>query len=83
MGRSGDLFIILPDSNAARLTILRAKKEDEYAKYERIWQGEGLSGEPLVDNRRLSEGDGVLSVFTRRPRGDEKDVVVLDFKLPL
>ncbi|KAH8845723.1 hypothetical protein MCOR29_005070 [Pyricularia oryzae] len=82
VSQSGDLFIILPDSNVLGLTILRALKTNGYAEYQRIWQGDGLSGEPLVDIRRLNEGDGVLSVFTRRVRDDKKEVVVLDFELP-
>ncbi|TLD23722.1 hypothetical protein PspLS_06882 [Pyricularia sp. CBS 133598] len=82
VSQSGDLFIILPDSNIPGLTILRALKTNGYAEYHRIWQGNGLSGEPLVDIRRLSDGDGVLSVFTRRVRDAEMEVVVLDFEIP-
>lgn len=82
VSQSGDLLIILPDSNTPGLTILRALKTHGYAKYQRIWQGGGLSGEPLADIRRLNNGDGVLSVFTRRFRDYEKEVVVLDFELP-
>ncbi|TLS27075.1 hypothetical protein PpBr36_04715 [Pyricularia pennisetigena] len=81
VSQSGDLFIILPASNIPGLTILKALKTNGYAKYQRIWQGDGLSGEPLVDIRRLNDGDGVMSVFTRRVRDDEKEVVVLDFEL--
>ncbi|KAL8372433.1 hypothetical protein RB595_001980 [Gaeumannomyces hyphopodioides] len=78
--KSGDLLVILPDSDASTLRILRAAKENGYAEFQQVWQGSGLSGEPLADARRL-QTDGTLSVFAGLDAGGSKNVVVLDFKL--
>lgn len=83
MSRDGDLYIFLPDSEEAVMRILKAKQREDFSTYEQVWEGNGLTGEPLVDSARL-EHDSVLSVFIRRdvtPTSGAKEVVVLDFQL--
>ncbi|KAK3335154.1 hypothetical protein B0T19DRAFT_1658 [Cercophora scortea] len=77
----GALYIILPDSISATMQILRATPADEYATYEQVWEGHGLTGEPLVDSARL-EQENVLSLFACAAVEDGKrNVVVMDFRV--
>ncbi|KAK3328777.1 hypothetical protein B0H66DRAFT_1272 [Apodospora peruviana] len=84
ISKQSDLYIILPDSTTSSMRILKAKRTDGYAKYEQVWQGHGLTGEPLVDSARLQDDD-VLSLFVRADvegtSGEKKNVVVMDFQL--
>lgn len=81
VAKSGDLLVLLPDSDASTLRILRAAKQNGYAEFQLVWHGSGLSGEPLVDVRRL-QTDGTLSILARLDARDgSKNVVVLDFQL--
>lgn len=60
-----------------------ATKASKYSAYEEVWVGHGLSYEPLIDVARLSQ-DGILSLFIRQDvdgSTDQKDVVVMDFKV--
>ncbi|KAK0624553.1 hypothetical protein B0T17DRAFT_492645 [Bombardia bombarda] len=83
VSRDGHLYIILPDSVSATMRILKASKDTEYAAYEEVWVGSGLTGEPLVDSARV-EYDNVLSLFALADGNDgpnKKNVVVVDFQL--
>ncbi|KAK4187923.1 hypothetical protein QBC35DRAFT_550888 [Podospora australis] len=82
--KTGDLFIILPNSDTKGMHILRATAKNEYQDYEEVWSGKGFMGEPLVDSAQLEEGgDNVLSLMVLADAGGEgkRDVVVLDFPL--
>jgi len=67
------------------MQILKATRDGSYADYKEVWLGHGYTGEPLVDESRLEQGDGILSVFAladaNKARAGSKDVVVLDFIL--
>ncbi|KAK0732363.1 hypothetical protein B0T21DRAFT_384678 [Apiosordaria backusii] len=86
VGKTGDLFIILPDGEKGHMYIERVTKSSGYTAREALWFREGLWGEPLVDQARL-ENDNILSlmvlagteVLGQPPRN--RNVVVLDFKL--
>lgn len=81
--KDDDLLIILPATKTPTMRILRAAKAGGYETYEEVWAGEGITGEPLVDDPRL-DTDNVLSLFVRRDGADSKgkrDVAVLDFAL--
>ncbi|KAI1772111.1 hypothetical protein F4818DRAFT_427732 [Hypoxylon cercidicola] len=87
VSKKDDLYLILPDSTAPTLTILKASKASKYSEYELVWQQDGFPPtEPLVDTTRL-DYDDVLSVFTRSGHAADLDlstrvdVVVLDFKV--
>ena len=82
VSKSGDLFLILPDSTSPTLRILKASKKSNYSNYEEVWVGHGLSYEPLVDPTRLSQ-DGILSLFIRQDVAgtENKNVVVMDFQV--
>ncbi|KAK0735264.1 hypothetical protein B0T26DRAFT_691320 [Lasiosphaeria miniovina] len=83
ISKNGDLFLILPETTTPRIRILKATKASGYSHYEKVWEGHGYTGEPLVDTARL-EHDNVLSVFVRADvdgATDKKNVVVLDFRL--
>lgn len=76
VAKNGDLLIMLPQTTTTALRILRATRASAYDGYEEVWVGTGLTGEPLVDGRRL-DTDNVLSLFVRK----ERDVAVLDFQI--
>jgi len=81
--KAGDLLVILPDALSSAMRILVSRKASGYTKYEEVWSGTGLSGEPLVDVSRLEE-DGVLSLFCRMNAdedGTQKSVVIMDFDI--
>lgn len=80
--RNSNVYLILPGNSDSSLSIMRAGKRDDYAKFETVWKDDGFDGEPHVDVQRL-EVEDVLSVFTRTDRkGDgTREVVVLDFEL--
>lgn len=83
MSKDGNLLLILPDSTSLTVRIFLATKANNYATYEEIWIGHGLSYEPMVDTARLSQ-DGILSLFIRQDVDgleDKKDIVVMDFKV--
>ncbi|KAK4444152.1 hypothetical protein QBC34DRAFT_188154 [Podospora aff. communis PSN243] len=83
ISKIGDLYLILPDGEKREVKIVKSAKIDEYSRYEEVWAGNGLTGEPLVDTARLDEDD-VLSVFLIADiQGEEmaKNVVVSDFEL--
>lgn len=87
MSKDDDLYLVLPDTTAPTLTILKAAKATKYSEYELVWRQDGFPPtEPLVDTTRL-DYDNVLSVFTRAGNAADMnstarvDVVVLDFKL--
>lgn len=81
--RDDRLLFILPETTTPTLRILQATKLDNYASYEEIWLGTGLTGEPLIDGPRL-ESDNVLSVFIKKSADgseNKRNVVLLDFDL--
>lgn len=83
IAKDGDLLLILPHTSAQVIRILKASKSREYAEYEDVWVGNGFSGEPLIDVRRL-EQENVLSVFIGQDVegcGSKRNVAVLDFAL--
>jgi len=60
------------------MSLLSATAKASYKDYALIWEGKGLSGEPLVDKCRLRD-DGVLSLFTRQDADDGlRNVIVAD-----
>jgi len=77
-----NIYVLLPGNTDTSLTLMRRRKMDGtgYSDFDVLWSGEEYDGEPNVDRARLSEGDGILSVFTRTA-GAQRDVVVLDFEL--
>ncbi|KAK0119169.1 hypothetical protein ONS95_008027 [Cadophora gregata] len=80
--RKGDVYLVLPGNSDPSLNIMRARKEEQYSRFEPVWMLDGYDGEPLVDVQRLETSD-VLSVFTRTSAGvdGKRDVVVLDLLL--
>lgn len=81
--KNGDLILILPDTTAPTMRILKASKEGGYTEYEELWVGHGISGEPLVDTPRL-DTDGVLSLFVKKDvdgSDGKRDIIVMDFRL--
>lgn len=65
------------------MRILKATKASGYETYEEVWEGKGITGEPLVDAPRL-DGENVLSLFVRKDIADaegKRNVAVLDFVL--
>lgn len=85
VSKDDDLYFVLPGTQTATLTLLKASKSDDYSTYELVWKGEGYPPtEPLIDTARL-DYDNVLSVYTRAAvegRSDaQKNVIVLDFEL--
>lgn len=76
------IYFLLPGNQDTSLTLLRRRKLEGagYSGFDVLWSGEEYDGEPNIDRARLSQGDGILSVFTRTAR-TERDVVVLDFEL--
>ena len=82
VGAGGRLFIFLPNASTNTMKLVSATARASYKDYAPIWEGTGLSGEPLVDTCRL-EDDGILSLFTRKEDEDgAKNVVVADFHIP-
>ncbi|KAK4160180.1 hypothetical protein QBC43DRAFT_118588 [Cladorrhinum sp. PSN259] len=82
VSKDGDLYIILPDTGKKEIRILQATKESEYKQDQEVWVGHGLTGEPLVDVKRLEE-ENVLSlmVLADEEAGQGRNVAVLDFQL--
>ncbi|KAK7742255.1 hypothetical protein SLS53_004398 [Cytospora paraplurivora] len=83
IARDGDLLILLPGTTTPTMTILKTAKASGYTKYEEVWAGSGLTGEPLIDGPRL-EKDNILSVFVRQDvekSQGERMVAVLDWEL--
>ncbi|GAB1309836.1 Dockerin type 1 [Madurella fahalii] len=83
VSKAGDLYIVLPNTAASEMRILKASKASGYASYDEVWTGHGLTGEPLTDTHRL-EHDNVLSLLVlAEGKGEprERNVVVLDFPL--
>lgn len=64
------------------MKILKTTKKSGYKEDEEVWVGKGLTGEPLVDSKRLEE-DNVLSLMALADveRGEGRNVVVLEFQL--
>lgn len=65
------------------MRILKASKAEGYAKYEELWTGHGISGEPLIDSVRL-DTDGVLSLFVKSDvdgTDGKRDIIVMNFDL--
>ncbi|KAK1623197.1 hypothetical protein BDP81DRAFT_465425 [Colletotrichum phormii] len=83
IGKTGDLFLILPNPTNSSLRILKSSKAKAYADAVEIWSGVGFMGEPLVDIKRLEEED-ILSVFAiakSATSSEDRQVVVLDFRI--
>ncbi|KAG4432010.1 hypothetical protein IFR05_012516 [Cadophora sp. M221] len=80
--RKGDVYLVLPGNSDASLNIMRARKQEQYSRFEQVWMWDGFDGEPLVDVRRLETSD-VLSVFSRTSADVNgiRNVVVLDLLL--
>jgi hypothetical protein len=79
----GDLYIVLPDFEAAKIQILKSSKAGGYVTYDEVWTGHGFTGEPLVDSTRLDQ-DNVLSVLVlteEKAKAGERKLAVLDFQL--
>ena len=74
------LLAILPSNaaNSTGISILASTAENQFADWEVVWEAtEGCAFEPLFDRYRLSEGDGILSLFLV----NGTDVEVADFDL--
>ncbi|KAK3987661.1 hypothetical protein QBC44DRAFT_331024 [Cladorrhinum sp. PSN332] len=82
ISKGGDLYIILPDTGGKEMRILKTTKESGYEEDEELWVGQGLTGEPLIDAKRLEE-ENVLSlmVLADEDGGHGRNVAVLDFQL--
>lgn len=80
--REGDVYLVLPGNSDPNLSIMRARKEEQYSQFKPIWTWDGFDGEPLVDVQRLETSD-ILSIFTRTSADVDgrRDVVVLDLLL--
>ncbi|OHF01652.1 hypothetical protein CORC01_03142 [Colletotrichum orchidophilum] len=81
IGKTGDLFMILPNPTNLSLRILRSSKTKGYSDPIEIWNGVGFIGEPLVDTKRLEKED-ILSIFIiakSASSSEDRHVVVLDF----
>jgi len=78
----GDVYLVLPGNSDPSLSIMRARKEEQYSQFKPVWTWDGFDGEPLVDVQRLETSD-VLSIFTRTNTDvdGKRDVVVLDLVL--
>ena len=75
--------MLLPDSSQSSLRILRSSKQSRYTHFEKVWDGVGFYGEPLVDSARLQRED-ILSVFVvtdSESSPSRRDVVVADFNI--
>ena len=83
VGIDNGIFFILPDAATKTMSLMRATAEQSYRDYATVWEGSGLSGEPLVDTSRLNE-DGTLSIYTLQDSdsAETKNVVVIDFRGP-
>ncbi|KAK1671075.1 hypothetical protein BDP55DRAFT_754098 [Colletotrichum godetiae] len=82
IGKTGDLFLILPDPTDSSIRILKSSKAKAYADAVEIWSGVGFIGEPLVDIKRLEEED-IMSIFAiakSATSSEDRQVVVLDFR---
>ncbi|CAG8982891.1 hypothetical protein HYALB_00002908 [Hymenoscyphus albidus] len=77
--RESNVYLVLPGNSDSSLGVLQSQKSEGYARFEKIWTGDGYDGEPLVDVQML-EVSNLLSIFTRTS-GKVRDVVVLDFVL--
>lgn len=77
--RPDTLLAILPSNavNSTGLSILASTAQNRYKDWEVVWEAsEGCAFEPLFDRYRLSEGDGVLSLFL--VNGTNVEVVDVD-----
>ncbi|KAK4231654.1 hypothetical protein QBC38DRAFT_200953 [Podospora fimiseda] len=82
ISKEGYLYIILPDTDRKQIRILKKTKENGYNKDEEVWVGRGLTGEPLIDVRRLEEENFLsLMVLVDGEEGKGRNVAVMDFQL--
>ncbi|KAK5653986.1 hypothetical protein OQA88_7662 [Cercophora sp. LCS_1] len=78
VGNDGDVYFLLPDSMTPTLRIVKARRQDEFSTCQQVWEGEGFTGEPLVDPGRLEHG--VLSLFVIVIVEGTRHIAVLDFQ---
>jgi hypothetical protein len=75
--RGGDVYLLLPENDSDKFTILRSNYESQFQNWNQIHREEGYDGEPMYDRYRK---DGFLSILQRRLCGNKYFIGHLDVK---